>query len=210
MQNLTQWEQEWVRVQEELRQHSGVRVLRDTRGPLLQDAIVPGSEQILRFSEFGSQWQTVEPYPVVTGEFFLTPLAKALREDPPSFDASLYSDEEQRVGAELHVIDDAPFTGAGSFTAIRMKTGTTATPEMWFSDHVRGLWQMDLDYTTYVELLRLTKGAFGWQHLYTEAPLDDWEFERTAERVARMLDVLPQVFPDYDYTPLRQRWDARR
>ncbi|MEV8432593.1 hypothetical protein [Streptomyces chartreusis] len=222
MQNLTDWEQEWSRIQEELRQNSGVRVLRDTQGSLLLDAVppVPGSagedvilepslyERSVRFSEIGSQWQTVDPYPAVTGEFFLTPLSKAVRENSPGFDDSLYSDEERRIGAELHVIDDAPFTGAGSFGAIRIQPGVM-TPEIWFSDHVRGMWLMDIDYGTYMENLRLTRGAFGWQHLFTEAPLDDWDFERTADRIARMLDVLPQVFPDYDYTPLQERGEER-
>ena len=223
MQNLTHWEQEWSRIQKELRQHPGVRVLRDTQGPVLQDAAPPDPpgnpedhpyldpslyERSVLFSEIGSQWQTVDPYPTVNGEFFLTPLSKTVRENSPSFPPDLYSDEEQRVGAELHVIDDAPFTGAGSFAAIRIQPGVT-TSEIWFSDHVRGLWQMDLDYNTYVERLRLTKGAFGWQHLYTEAPLNDWEFEPTADRIARMFDVLPQMFPDYDYSDLRARLEAR-
>ncbi|WP_330316954.1 hypothetical protein [Streptomyces platensis] len=222
MPNWTPWEQEWVRIQEELREHPGVQVFRDTRGPMNPDAVPSASgsserhppldsslyERSVRFSEIGSQWKTVDPYPLVTGEFFLTPLPKAVREIPPSFPPSLYPEEEQRIGAELHIIDDAPYTGAGSFVGIRIQPEVT-DPEIWFSDHTRGLWQMDLDYHTYVEYLRRTKGAFGWQHLYTRAPLNDWEFERTADRIARMLDVLPQVFPDYDYTPLRQQLEVR-
>ncbi|MFJ9406301.1 hypothetical protein [Streptomyces sp. NPDC101393] len=221
MQNVTPWEQGWVRIQEELRHHPGIQVVHETQGPVTRDS-VPGAtegpsgphldaslyERSVRFSEIGSQWKTIDPYQLVTGEFFLTPLQQAVRENPPSFDPSLYSDEEQRIGVELRVIDDAPFTGTGSFVAIRLQSGVKNL-EIWFSDHERGLWQMDLDYNTYVEHLRLTKGAFGWQHLYTQAPLNEWEFERTADRIVRMLDVLPHVFPECDYTPLRERLSAR-
>lgn len=38
---LTAWEQEWVRVQEELRQHPEVEVLHGVRGPLVAEEI-PG------------------------------------------------------------------------------------------------------------------------------------------------------------------------
>ncbi|MBP8539428.1 hypothetical protein [Streptomyces sp. MK37H] len=222
MVNLTPWEQEWVQIQEDLRQSPGVRVFQDVRGDiregdLLRDAGDSGGGphfaqslygRSVRFSEIGSQWQTVEPYGFVVGEFFLTPLKQAVHEDPPDFTSSFYSDEEQRIGQELRVIDDTPFTGAGSFTAIRLDPESTGS-EVWFSDHLRGLWRMDLDYSTYVDLLRLTKGAFGWQHLFTQAPLEDEEFQRTADRIVNMLDALPQIFPDRDYTPLRKRWEAR-
>ncbi|WP_413114699.1 hypothetical protein ACK1X7_05250 [Streptomyces sp. CY1] len=222
MMKLTSWEQEWVQIQEDLRQSPGVRVLQDIRGDILEGGLLPDAKdpgggphfapslykRSVRFSEIGSQWQTVEPYSFVVGEFFLTPLERALCEEPPDLTSSLYSDEEQRIGQGLRVIDDTPFTGAGSFTAIRLHPESTGS-EMWFSDHLRGLWRMELDYSTYVELLRLTKGAFGWQHLFTQAPLEEEEFQRTADRIVNMLDALPQIFPDRDYTPLRERWEAR-
>ncbi|WP_086710418.1 hypothetical protein [Streptomyces antimycoticus] len=222
MVNLTPWEQEWVQIQEDLRQSPGVQVLQEVRGDILEEDILSNArdsgggphfapslfERSVRFSEIGSQWQTVEPYSFVVGEFFLTPLEQAVREDPPDFTSSFYSDDEQRIGQGLRVIDDTPFTGAGSFTAIRLHSGST-DPELWFSDHLRGLWRMDLDYSTYVDFLRLTKGAFGWQHLFTQAPLEEEEFRRVTDRIVNMLDALPQIFPDRDCTPLRERWEAR-
>ncbi|MFE4537261.1 hypothetical protein ACFRKB_19610 [Streptomyces scopuliridis] len=165
-------------------------------------------EWSVRFSEIGTQWRTAEPYQSVSGEFFLTPLSQAVHTDPPNFNPSLYSEKEQRIGRELRIIDDSPFTGAGVFVAIRLQSNVHS-PEMWISDHTQGLWKMDLDYSAYVKFLRLTKGAFGWQHLFTQAPLDDYEFQRTADRIARMLNTLPQVFPDYDYTTLLERGGER-
>lgn len=222
MANLTEWEQGWAQVQEDLRQSPGVQVFRDVQGPVTQvdrpsdegepqggPSLAPSlHERSVRFSEIGSQWQTVEPYPFVTGEFYLIPLSQAVNEDPPEFESSFHSKKEQRIGKELRVIDDSPFTGAGSFAAIRLQAGVT-DPEVWFSDHLRGLWKMDLDYRTYMGLLRLTKGAFGWQHLFTEAPLGDEDFQRTADRITNMIDALPQIFPNADYSGLRARSEAR-
>ncbi|MER6234515.1 MULTISPECIES: hypothetical protein [Streptomyces] len=145
---------------------------------------------------------------MITGEFSLTPLAQAVREDPPPFASSFHSKKEQRIGRELRVIDDAPFTGAGSFAAIRLQPAVT-NPEVWFSDDDRGLWKMDLDYSTYVGLLRFTKGAFDWQHLFTQAPLGDAEFQRTAERIVNMADALPRIFPNVDHSGWHARLEAR-
>lgn len=223
MASFTPWEQEWIRIQEALRQSPGVHVLQEIRGDIAEDHVIPSVgapgggqnidaslyERSVRFSEIGSQWQTVGPYPPVVGEFYLTPLEEAVHEGPPDFTSDFHAEEEQRIGHELRIIDDTPFTGAGSFAAIRVNP-ETPSPEVWFSDHLRGLWRMDLDYRSYVGLLRLTKGAFGWQHLFTQAPLEEEEFQRTADRIANMVDALPQIFPDHDYTTLRERWEARQ
>lgn len=215
MPELTAWEQEWVRLQQELRDHPGIEVLKECRGPVLieeprdfgEAAVVPLSEWLPRFRGIGSQWRTVGPGPAVTGEFYLD----FADEGPRDYVSTIDSDEaevEERIGRELRVIDSAPYTGTGSCGAIRPVPGNSA-PEVWFDDHTRGLWKMDLDYRGYLNQLRLTKGAFGWQHLFTQAPLEDWEFGSTARRLATMLDVLPRLFPEHDYGPLRERLQSR-
>ncbi|MEV0644840.1 hypothetical protein AB0I28_06215 [Phytomonospora sp. NPDC050363] len=219
----TAWDRAWFRVQDELRASPGVRVLQELREPAAEttvDEVVLDAalyERSVGFGAIAGQWTTVEPYAPVTGEFYLEPLAQAVSADPPDFTSMLDSDdeaeEEERVAADLRVIDSAPFTGSGSYTAIRLQPGVT-DPEVWFDDHTLGLWRMDLDFPAYAEFLLLTKGAFGWQHLFTRAPLGEWEFQSAARRIANMLDALPRLFPDHDYTPLlarsRERLDAAR
>ncbi|TLS43507.1 hypothetical protein FE633_25515 [Streptomyces montanus] len=222
MTDLTAYEQSWLNVVDGLRGSPGITVMRDLKGDIDPTAgdVAEAFEELadwenitldpslqenhFRFSELGSQWKTVEPYAFVAGEFRLTPIAHVIHEDPPSFASSLYSDDERRLGSELRIIDEAPYTGAGTFAALRLQSGVE-NPEIWFTDHRQGLWKMNLDYSGYFETLQLTKGAYDWQHLFTEAPLASREFEITVGRLKNMLDALPRIFPDHDYGSLRQR-----
>lgn len=208
---MTAEEMGWTAVLEELRSASGVEVSHEVLGAVEADPnpesvpLDPGLVRCSpRFSEIGIQWGTVEPYAPVSGEFYLTPVASAIKGEAPDFSSDLHSESERAVGAELRIIDDAPYTGAGMYTALRLQAGV-ANPEIWFADHLRGLWRMNLDYREYLRVLTMTKGAFSWQHLFTDAPLDDSEFSRIPGRLTNMLDVLPRIFPDHDYEPLRER-----
>lgn len=207
--------QEWIRVLEELRAAPDVDVSRDVTGePGNESADVSASldPALLRcspqLSEVGSQWETVEPHVFVSGEFYLTPLSQVVASEPPDFSSSLHSESERALGSELRIIDEAPYTGSGSYAALRLEPGV-GNPQIWYADHRHGLWRMDLDYCAYLKVLAVTKGAFDWQHLFTDVPLDAKEFKKTARRVTNMLESLPRIFPDYDYEPLKARWTER-
>lgn len=43
----------------------------------------------------------------------------------------------------------------------------------------------------------MTKGAFDWQALFTQAPLGEEEFEPVRRRVEGMLEALPALFPGH-------------
>ncbi|MFI0711905.1 hypothetical protein ACH4SK_14855 [Streptomyces inhibens] len=222
----TPYEESWLNIVDGLRANPGISVARDAKGDIdLTAGDVPEAfaelaewenitldpslqENYLRFHELASQWETVQPYEFVAGEFRLTPIAHLIHEDPPSFASALYSDDERLFGAELRIIDEAPYTGAGTFAALRLQSEVD-NPEIWFTDHRQGLWKMDLGYHGYFEVLRLTKGAFDWQHLFTQAPLTSEEFEITADRLKNMLTALPGLFPEHDYEPLQERLAAR-
>lgn len=222
MNELTALESRFVRIQDELRQNAEVRVIWDTRGDIIREN--PGTDtgeseqsiplddlphaQYMRFFEIGSQWEALDTSQFIAGEFFLLPPSRSANEDPPDLVPLLHSEEEEALGQELRVIDACPMSGTGTFTAIRLQSNVT-NPELWFCDDDLGLWKMDVDYRAYLDLLGLTKGAFSWQHLFTRAPLGEWEFQRTAERLVRMLDILPQIFPNEDYMPLQNRLEAR-
>ncbi|MET9394032.1 hypothetical protein ABZY20_27100 [Streptomyces sp. NPDC006624] len=221
----TPYEQGWLRILDALRDNPAVDVMNEVRLDIDLTAEDTAFDELaewegveidadlraayIRFAQLGVQWRTVAPCPELTGEFHLTPLPLAVHEDPPEFTSPLFSDERRLLADKLRVIDDSPFTGTGSFTALRLQPGV-GNPEVWFSDHrTNSLWLMDVDYCAYMDALRLTKGVFDWQHLFTDAPLDDDEFTGTAADLRAMLDVLPELFPTHDYTDLRARLEAR-
>ncbi|MFG1671168.1 hypothetical protein [Streptomyces sp. Y7] len=221
---LTAYEEGWFSVLQELRDSPGVQVLNEFVGEIEPSAdassfddleewegirLAPSyHDDFIRFERLGSQWQTVSSSAFVAGEFSLTPLPLAVHEDPPDFSSSLYSDRERELGDQLRIIDEHPFTGSGIYVALRLQAGIE-DPEVWLSDNT-GLWKMDLDYRQYLETLRLTKGAFGWQHLFTEAPVrSEQQFETVVNQLNSLLEVLPELFPDHDYTDLRARLEAR-
>ncbi|MFJ8050589.1 hypothetical protein [Streptomyces luteogriseus] len=221
----TPYEEDWLDVLDELRNSPAVDVLNEAREDIDVTAedtafddlaewegIEIGAElrsAYIRFAQLGSQWRTVEPYPYLTGEFQLTPLPLAVHEDAPEFPSSLYSDEQRDMATGFRVIDASPFTGTGSFVALRLQPGVE-NPEVWYSDHrTNTLWPMNLDYRAYMDALRLTKGVFDWQHLFTEAPLGDEEFAGAAADLRVMLDVFVEIFPDHDYSDLKARLRER-
>ncbi|MFI9047085.1 hypothetical protein [Streptomyces sp. NPDC053427] len=60
---------------------------------------------------------------------------------------------------------------------------------------------MDVDLCGYLDALCVTKGAYGWQYLFTDVSLAEDDHEVTAEFLTEMLAVLPDVFPAHDYEP---------
>jgi hypothetical protein len=221
----TAYELDWLAILDDLRDSPAIEVLHEVRDDIdlmaedssfddlaEWDGVELDAEvrrAYVRFSQLGSQWRTVAPHLDLAGEFRLRPLPLVVHEDAPEFHSSLYSDEQRELATGFRVIDSSPFTGTGSFVAVRLRPGA-GNPEIWFSDHrTNTLWEMDLDYVGYLETLRLTKGVFHWQHLFTEAPLDDEEFAGVAADLQAMLGFLPSVFPDREYAPLHARLAQR-
>ncbi|WP_409473050.1 hypothetical protein [Streptomyces sp. HC307] len=224
MTDMRAQDEAWIKVLAELRTTSGVDVSNEVLGHLESEAelesLAAGGgamgvsldpelvECSPRFSEIGCQWGTVTPHTLVSGEFFLTPVLQAVREEAPDFSSSLHTETERAVGSQLRIIDEAPYTGSGSYAALRVQP-RVADPEIWFAHHLQGLWRMDLNYCEYMRTLTVTKGCFDWQHLFTDAPLKSAEFSKSAQRLRNMLDVLPRIFPDHDYAPLHARLAER-
>ncbi|MGW0866112.1 hypothetical protein [Streptomyces sp. NPDC002611] len=225
LEESTPYEEGWLKILDELKNSPAVEVLNEAREDIDPTAEDTAFEELaewegvdigtelrsayIRFAQLGSQWRTIGPHPYLTGEFQLTPLPLVVHEDAPEFPSSLYSDEQRELATGFRVIDASPFTGTGSFVALRLQSGVE-NPEVWFSDHrTNTLWQMNLDYRAYMDALRLTKGVFDWQHLFTEAPLSDEEFAGTAADLRVMLDVFPELFPDHDYSDLQARLRER-
>lgn len=163
----------------------------------------------MRFVDLGTCWWFESNDHDFGGEFHLTNLEDAVSHEPLPHLAE-YPEVTQELAAELRPFDGHPYTGTGHHAYLRINGETT--PEIWFDTTPTGPLRMDLDYRGYLEALRMTKGTFSWQFLYVdpaEVCLSNEEFESHGRRLASMLDVFPRLFPHHDYTPLRQRLEAR-
>ncbi|MET9685637.1 hypothetical protein [Streptomyces coeruleorubidus] len=183
----------------------------------------------LRFIDFGAQWSTLSPeyceendiecdegereLPEIHGEFFLRPLQDILSQ-PEGPAREVETEFQRQFLSELRVMDQTPRSGAGMITYLRLKPGSDPL-EIWYSDiadiqthpYPPGFVKMDLTYDAYLDALLLTKGTYGWQYLYTETGLaDQYEIRGYLEG---MLSLFPEIFPNYDYSSLAERLEAR-
>ncbi|MGW4232160.1 hypothetical protein ACWEF9_23180 [Streptomyces sp. NPDC004980] len=226
MSDLTPYERTWIQVLEELRTSPGIVVRNDIEEAIDEslgdaqavaaeisenygiDSLSDFRECYLRFGGIGSSWETADNYPDVSGEFYVRNLLGALEEPPPELGEIEVSGADPSLLSELRAIDGTPDTGEGSLAAIRILSGQ-APPEIWFDHMLRGTWRMHIDYRDYLATLRVTKGTFGWQYLFTDVSLRGDEFRVIRRRLQNMLDVFPEMFPGDDYAPLRRRLSER-
>jgi hypothetical protein len=116
-------------------------------------------------------------------------------------------DFEKELSEQFLLIDDFPEGGTDAYVALRLRPADD--PEIWYHEAERGALRLDLDYCTYLRMLAVTKGAVGWHFLFADISLSDSEFSSYAEPLKDMLTVLPVLFPDDSYAPLRERLAAR-
>ncbi|SEC35076.1 hypothetical protein SAMN04489727_3439 [Amycolatopsis tolypomycina] len=154
----------------------------------------------------GSAWGT--PEELFGGEFFVQNIRAALAAPPPPlwYDPS---PEELRFSSGLRVAD-LSCTGSAWLTAIRVEPGA-AHGELWFDfdRKLPGYRKLDIGYAGYLAALQVTKGTSGWQLLFTDVSLRDDEFDWVVEGLQAMLETFPDLFPGYDYEPLRRRLEER-
>lgn len=172
-----------------------------------------------RISEIANRWRTDSPSdtPELHGEFRITDLFTAVLKSPPELAWPGSSDEERELFAQWRVIDDTPVAATGQLAAIRIQPHIQPL-EIWYYDMDlnraegwdRQYVRLDLTYVEYVRQLALTKGTFGWQYLFTdEVSLGGPDFDDVRDQLTTMLDVFPDLFPAWDYSPLAQRLEAR-
>ncbi|WP_285939102.1 hypothetical protein [Actinomadura xylanilytica] len=225
MAELTAYEAGWRKVCEDLDDHPGIEVLQRHEGEFdtgLADAAAAWETLVhpqkvtapaglgqcqLRFHGLGRQWQTVAAKARVAGEFFVGHIGRA---GPPAIDEiePWGDDDGEFPASQLRVIDVHPYTGTGQIVGLRLLPGG-GEPEIWWTDRQYGDWKLDIGYREYLNTLQTTKGAFMWQLLFTQAPLGEEEFASVRRRLEDMLEVLPALFPEHDYEPLRNRLAAR-
>ncbi|TDD50745.1 hypothetical protein [Saccharopolyspora elongata] len=229
---LTAYETTWLGVLEELRNCPGIRLesadqgqlddadadrafgeLADRDGIALDPSLKPYH---LRFSGLAAVWDVPDPDPdydedcLIAGEFYLHNIHRAVQSGP--LVERLYdpTPEELQLYSGFRCFDGTPHAGVGHLSMLRIQPGV-ANPELWFDATTKGYRRMDLDFPGYLEALRITKGTYGWQFLFTDVSLDDdGEHEVSGRFVEIMLEVFPTLFPDHDYAPLRARLAERR
>jgi len=226
MAELTPYERSWVSVLDELRTCAALRVSRAESGPVSQvfgDAptefanleefegisLDPALQRCyFRFVSMSAAWEVVESEVSIAGEFDVTHISDALSGSPPELGWPNPSPAEAELLSQLRSFDGTTMTGGGHLTALRIQPGVR-NPELWFDTGPLGVHRMDLDYCSYLEALRMTKGTFGWQYLFTEVSLAQDDHAGTGQRLRGMIDLFPRLFPDHDYTELRARLEER-
>ncbi|MEU6027899.1 hypothetical protein ABZ825_12885 [Streptomyces tauricus] len=172
-------------------------------------------EDSLRLDEVGVCWETVDPLPHFFGEYRIPSPYEILTEGDP--DSHGMQRSERVFMRQLRYIDHAWQSGSGSTTWMRMSPNTSPL-EIWHYDstmvggdpYPHGFVKLDLTYRKYIETLVVTKGARGWQYLFTDVPFRNSPIEDIVRSVPDMLRVFPDLFPRHDYSELQARWEERR
>lgn len=160
-----------------------------------------------RFFAVGSHWRSTS-VDGLGGEFRMPCFYDAVANNPPPLAWEGASDQERELFSQFHEVDGHPHAGNGFVVCVRLQPSTTPL-EVWAYDPRRGPRRMELDYCTYLDALLVTKGTYGWQYLFTDVSFSDSDYQHLGRGLRQMFDIFPQLFPNYDYEPLRARFEER-
>ncbi|MDG4861290.1 hypothetical protein P8605_24460 [Streptomyces sp. T-3] len=223
---LTEYETRYVAMLDELKGSPEVRLLVERRGPVVTaygdtQAILAKlarrfglvldeslQSHLLRFRQLACQWETGPHLPALVGEFSLKHFYTSVTTGPLEISQDFPAVAERTLASELRLLDDHPESGAGSFVAMQLRPDASL-PKVWYFTVAHGFEALDVGFNEYLDTLLVTKGVYGWQYLFADVSLREDEFIHTRERLAKMLQVLPEIFPQHDYTDLRTRLEAR-
>lgn len=161
------------------------------------------SRCFLPYTRLALAWSSKDKKAGVGGEFALRYLYSAISKPPKLWESNMPA-KEQELLKTFRVFDDHPRGGRGTLAALQIEPGVTS-PRVWFYNVKREPLPLDVDYCGYLEALLTTKGYYGWQYLFADIDLTADENRGLRRDLEKMLDVLPRLFPDHDYEPLRKR-----
>ncbi|MEU7469969.1 hypothetical protein AB0A94_15765 [Streptomyces sp. NPDC044984] len=178
--------------------------------PELEQVIVAPAiaEQAPRFRRIAAHWRGREAVQDLTGEFRIPQFYRAIFEPAPPLAWEGSPPDELELLAQFRQVDGHPRSGTGQFALVRLEPNTTPL-EIWVWDARLGAQRMDLDYLGYLEALAVTKGTYGWQYLFTDLSFLNDDLYHVAESMKAMLRRFPDLFPQHDYTQLRERLEER-
>ncbi|MEV5319891.1 hypothetical protein AB0K92_19920 [Streptomyces sp. NPDC052687] len=153
-------------------------------------------------------WRSTDPGTSLVGEFSVMSLDTSSERKLLNVDDFVWDEADRQLLSELSILDDISRGGGGQLATMRFLPGVSS-PEIWFLDRFNTLVKLDLDYRDYLDNLCMTKGVTGWQYLFADVPLGDREYSLILRDLQEMLRVFPEHFPNYDYTDLRARLEAR-
>ncbi|MFH9264482.1 hypothetical protein ACH4KN_09510 [Streptomyces sp. NPDC017546] len=165
------------------------------------------TDKHVRYLDLGIHWYATDASTRGGGEFFLHELIDALASAPPDT-SSTQSDAESKLFQQLRVIDYHPEGGTISFAAVRLLSNTIA-PRVWAHHFPYGTFELDLDYSAYLDALLLTKGFHGWHFLYADIRLTDPKYAPLVALIRAGLDLLKVALPDPRHEELEVRLAER-
>jgi hypothetical protein len=136
------------------------------------------------------------------GEFRLINLFKALAVNKPKLWNDDMAEEEKELLRKFRPFDDHPYTGDGMLGVFKIEPGVN-DPEVWYYKVTGQGYKMDLSYRGYVECVMETRGYFDWQYFFCDIEIN----RNLSNRLTAMLDILPRLFPDTDYTKYFERFE---
>lgn len=226
MKEFTPSEQLFIQVMEEIAECPSIKLVSENRGDLLgrsggageaferltkryPDLPAEMQKCFMRFRNIGAYWHTEDPESPVGGEFNLIHLSECLSLGPPTWHArDEWSPEQKDLFSHFRVFDSHYESGSGTFGCLRLMQGGEP-PEIWFYDNARGATKLDITYCEYLHNVRITKGAHGWQYLFSDLPLTEPGNTHLTRVAAETLDFLETDFPQHDYTALRARLSSK-
>ncbi|MEU0845412.1 hypothetical protein ABZ370_38925 [Streptomyces sp. NPDC005962] len=172
--------------------------------------------EALSLTSVSIYWKSSPPLPEICGEFHLPSPVEILGmgSDPA---AELLEDPFHReFVSQLRPFDMAQVSTPRYMSSIRM-TPLAGAMEVWFHDltimetppYPVAYTKLDLTFVEYQEALLRTKGLRGWQYLFADISLADPGLSDIGESLEQAFEVLPVIFPDDDFSPLRERLEAR-
>lgn len=169
-------------------------------------------EAVLRHGFFSPrevhvQWR-MDDHPTLGGEFQLHNMIDSLSHPEYVPEDLNLAPHEQEVMFDLRAVDSVTHLGIGAVAGIRLAAGPPF--EMWFYDNSQhSLVKLDIGLTDYLDTVLATKGAAGWQYLFADVDFRvPWMME-VGNELQMILSLFPEIFPHYDYAPLRARLEER-
>lgn len=80
-------------------------------------------------------------------------------------------------------------------------------PELWYLAYQK-LYKLEVSLKEYLDILLITKGIMHWQFFLCSKEKYPQEMNLNQKMLSRILEYLPQIFPNQDYTPIIKRYNV--
>lgn len=144
---------------------------------------------------------------VVPGEINLVNFTNIFFRQVILYDPTAPEEEIAHI-KELKPFDDHPFLGDGVLSAFKI-VPSKPEPEIWLFDGSIGgqIFKMDITLEEYFKALLDMRGAIPWQYLFCDIDFSKSPFVIKKQHLQEILETLPMLFPDTDYSPYQERFN---